>query len=254
MKIHQLFFKIILIIFSLFLFIIAINADESQLKEAISLYKDGQYAEALNIFKELNKNSYSSGLFYNIGNCHIKLNNLGEAISNYYSALQRSPENADIQHNLKHAISLTIDKIYFNQDIKGIKDVIHNIISYFSINTLQNIFIFLLLILILVIIISRLKYQIFFQYISLSLLISCLLFIDGLSIITRYKDIHQSRGVIKGKEVKVRYGPGFNNTKAFILHEGTMVKIFKASDNWSLIQINKNKSGWIPSKTLIIIT
>jgi len=253
MKAHQYFFKIILILSSLLFAVSSINATEQQLAKAISLYKDGQYIEALDIFQSLNKDRYSPGLFYNIGNCHIKLNNLGKAISNYYSALQRNPENADIQHNLKHAISLTVDKIDFDKEIKGIKDVIYNIISHFTLNTLQSSFILLILILGLLLIFSRLKYHVFFKYTNLIILVSCLLFINGLSIITRYKDIHQTRGIIKESEVKVRYGPGFNNTKAFILHEGTMVKIFKNSDNWSLIQINKNKSGWIPTRTLIII-
>ncbi len=58
-----------------------VEGDEARYNRANALYKAGKYAEALNVYRQIRSNDpvFKSALFYNIGNCHIRLQQFEEA-------------------------------------------------------------------------------------------------------------------------------------------------------------------------------
>ena len=55
------------------------------------------------------------------------------------------------------------------------------------------------------------------------------------------------RAVILSGQAQVLAGPDSNDTLLFELHEGTTVYRERTEDGWSLIQLSKNKRGWLKS-------
>ncbi len=218
---------------------------------AINAYQNKEYDTALKYFEELNDKINSAGLFYNIGNCHIKMGNIGLGISAYYSALQRDNSNPDIKHNLSYANSLVLDNIM--HEIKGIKDFIESIINGFSLRTHQILFLSLYFIFILTIISVKIIRKTLYQNKVLITVLTAVIMLQGAVLSVRYINSKKISGVIVSKNVKVRYGPSFSETEAFTINEGIKCDIFNQNGNWSLIRLGDGKIGWVPSDSYTII-
>ncbi|MDB9954390.1 tetratricopeptide repeat protein, partial [Flavobacteriaceae bacterium] len=81
-------------------------------KQANDLYNSGYYKEAINQYTSiLESNQHSAELYFNLANCHYKLNEIGPSIFYYEKALQLAPDDTDILNNLGYAQKMTIDAI-----------------------------------------------------------------------------------------------------------------------------------------------
>ena len=77
---------------------------------AIEAYKSGDYATAITGQEGIAQSGVRNGqLFYNLGNAHLKHNDLGRAILWYERAGQLIPDDPDLNFNLTYARSLTQD-------------------------------------------------------------------------------------------------------------------------------------------------
>jgi hypothetical protein len=89
-------------------------------------------------------------------------------------------------------------------------------------------------------------------YICIILLIFWL--VGGASLAVKW---HQQktdqRAVILIGQAHVLAGPDSNDTVLFELHEGTTIYRERTEDGWSLIQLSKNKRGWIESSAIEIV-
>lgn len=84
---------------------VGINA-QTYLNKALGLYDESNYAHALDIFLEMEReNGSSSELLYDIGQCYACLGNYGEAMLAYQRALLLNPSNSDIRNNIKYVES-----------------------------------------------------------------------------------------------------------------------------------------------------
>jgi len=83
-----------------------------QFEQANQLYRDGEYQKAVQMFEQVVKNGYESpALYYNLGNAYFKLNSLPASILNFERAKRLSPNDDDINYNLRLANLRVIDKI-----------------------------------------------------------------------------------------------------------------------------------------------
>ena len=128
------FYKLILIfIFSFKIF--ANSQDLSQLKKANELYKLEKYENAIEVYNEIIKsNNNNPELFYNLGNCYFRLDEIGKSILYYEKALKLNPSDEDIKFNLKIANLKTIDKFNTKEQLE-IVTFYENFISIFHSNT-----------------------------------------------------------------------------------------------------------------------
>ena len=85
---------------------------EELFSTANTFYKQGNLEMAIENYLEIDKQEeVSSELYYNLGNCYYKLNNVAETIYYYEKALKLNPLNEDARNNLVFAKRLTIDSI-----------------------------------------------------------------------------------------------------------------------------------------------
>ena len=77
-----------------------------------SLYQKGKYNEAIVAYESILKSGKQSAeLYFNLGNCYYKLNQVAPAIFNFEKALLQNPTDTDIKNNLAFAQKTAIDEI-----------------------------------------------------------------------------------------------------------------------------------------------
>ncbi|PIE71794.1 MAG: hypothetical protein CSA22_00890 [Deltaproteobacteria bacterium] len=98
----------------IFLFLIPAAVSASQdariFVTAVEDYHNGNYRSSQDRFNELvNRGVASAELFYNLGNCCFKQEDLGHCIWWYEKALQLNPGDPDIRFNLDYARTFVKD-------------------------------------------------------------------------------------------------------------------------------------------------
>ena len=61
--------------------------EDEKLEVAKGLYQSGNYSGALKLYLDMVNTSYSYKLYYEIGRCYYKLNNLDESEENFLRAI-----------------------------------------------------------------------------------------------------------------------------------------------------------------------
>ena len=75
-------------------------------------YKAQNYQEAIQNWSKIIENGeHSAALYFNLGNAHYELNNIGPSIYYYEKALQLDPTDTDIKTNLAFAENAKVDII-----------------------------------------------------------------------------------------------------------------------------------------------
>jgi tetratricopeptide (TPR) repeat protein len=78
---------------------------ESVFQEAAQAYDEGRYDEAAASYEQLlNDGARSPELYYNLGNAHYRMGDVGRAVLGYKRALYLAPRDADARHNLEFAL------------------------------------------------------------------------------------------------------------------------------------------------------
>jgi tetratricopeptide (TPR) repeat protein len=95
-----------------FLPVAAFAADENGLlRDGVSAYESGDFVRAARAFESVaGSGVINGGLFYNIGNAHLKAGDTGRAILWYERAARLLPGDPDLEFNLKHARGLAKDR------------------------------------------------------------------------------------------------------------------------------------------------
>jgi hypothetical protein len=80
-------------------------AADARFFEAAAAYDQGDYAGAAARYEQLLDDGWRAPeLFYNLGNAYWRQGDAGRAVLNYRRAQQLAPRDADIRHNLDHAL------------------------------------------------------------------------------------------------------------------------------------------------------
>src|SRR6478736_7526328 len=84
---------------------------KGEFDKANELYRKDQFEAAAKAYESiLNQKVHSPELYFNLGNCYYKMNKVAPAIYNYETALQLSPNDKEVQNNLKFDHKLQIDE------------------------------------------------------------------------------------------------------------------------------------------------
>ncbi|MCK9425611.1 MAG: tetratricopeptide repeat protein [Ignavibacteriaceae bacterium] len=229
---------------------------QKELEQANQFYKTGNYKEAITKYETVLHNGYKgTTLFYNLGNAYYRTGKFGLAILYYEKALQLSPDDEDIQHNLVIANSKIVDKV----------DVVPKFFLFSWWEAMQNIFhpsgwkafmfiVYLFLIITIGIFFTAQssltkKYSFFVG--------ASLLFIYAFSVILFLTKQHQNEnyhyGIVLEQTVNVKSSPDEKSSDAFILHEGIKIKLEDKLEGWNKIRLSDGKLGWLESSAIGII-
>ena len=235
----------------------ALNLKAATDSETANLqYQKGDYKGAIESYDRILKSGFvAPEVYFNLGNCYYKINNIPESVLNYERALKLAPRDEDIQFNLKLANLKVVDKIQ-GVDQLFFKRWMEDLSHFFSTDSAAWVAVILiwsaLLILALFVISWNTILKKVFFYFGVLLLLSSVTFY--LISNYRYHTINSTTaGIVFNPSVYVKSAPDDKSTDLFILHEGTKVQILDAVGNWKKIRLMNNNEGWVKAESLEVI-
>ncbi|MDC8005296.1 tetratricopeptide repeat protein [Aureisphaera galaxeae] len=222
--------------------------NEALFEQGKQQYKAEKYQEAItNWNKILQSGEHSAALYYNIGNAHYRLNEIGPSIYYYEKALQLSPNDKEILNNLAYAQNATVDAIeplpqtVFAKWDKSVSSLL-TFEGWAWVSVICALLFALLFITYYFSMYSRQKRVLF-----VGALLTLFVLITGVSMSFRNfgKQLKDKPAIIFAESTEVKSDPKMNSETSFLLHEGTKVQILAEDGDWSRIQIADGKDGWV---------
>jgi hypothetical protein len=241
-----------LICFVLFI-VVLVHIARAQAPEDIfnrgnELYRAGQFQEAAKEYELILKQGFiSAELYFNLGNAYYRNEQIGRAILSYERAAQLSPNDPDIEHNLKLVYFKTIDRIEPVPEMFFIQWM-HTVGSLISRETVRSLFIvswvlvfgsLILMYLVLRPDILRAARILFFVSFASVVLWAAMIGIQT------FQETSQDKAIITGQVVTAKSSPDVNSLDAFVIHEGVKVKLTDSVSDWVKITLVDGKIGWI---------
>jgi tetratricopeptide (TPR) repeat protein len=219
-------------------------------------YAQKNYEAAATTYqKVLDAGIRTSSIYYNLGNTHYRLNNLASAILNYERAHRISPNDDDVNANLRFANSKITDKM----------EVVPELFlkrwwtSFLLLLSVQSWSVFGVLSLLLgfvglVIYLFSLKVELkrfsFYTGLVLILLGICCISFAGAE--ESYLQAHKEAIVFNGI-VNVKSAPDIKQKTLMAIHEGTKVRIIEPRENWLKVELPNGNIGWVEAAALQLI-
>lgn len=216
-------------------------------------YKDGNYQQAIDDWSAiLSSGEHSAALYFNLGNAHYKLNNIGPSIYYYEKALQLDPNDKDVRNNIAFAENARVDIIEplpktvfvrWYERISGIMNyngwaiagvfcasmtVLLFLLYYFSVS-------------------ERRKRILFVASLAAGML---MLTFTVMAFLVYSDDLNDRPAIVYSESVEVRNEPRIGSETAYIIHEGTKLQILDEDDEWVRIQLADGKDGWILAESI----
>ena len=227
------------------------GAEDSLWVKANNAYSLGEYANAVDYYRQIEDNGYMSAkLWYNMGNAYYKMQEDGKAILYYERALKLDPANKDVKNNLEIAKLKTLDKIESVPEFiltTWTKDL-RNMMSsdkwaWFGVGMVVLTAVLMLL--------FRhapktSQRKLSFILACITMVIALLSFIFSLNLRSRVNNT--DAGIVLVPVSNVKSAPNSTGGNLFILHEGTKVEILERVGQWSRIELSDGRQGWIESE------
>jgi hypothetical protein len=225
--------------------------------EADALYEKEQYMEAAEAYESVLKNEgVAAEVYYNLGNCYYKQDEIPLAVLNYERAFLLDPGDADIRANLALARGKTIDKVVPPSEMFFVTWW-RDLTNCMSINawTITGIAAFILMLvgITVYVFMSQLTLRKMGVYGAMVMLVIVL--IANLAALSQHADLtHRDTAIIMAPAVTVKSSPSDTSTDLFLIHEGSKVEILDGSmKDWLEVKFEEGKQGWLPATTLEII-
>lgn len=220
--------------------------------EGNDLYRKGKYSEAVEVYKRIIGlgGGGCGNLYFNMGNCYYKIDNIGKSILFYERAKLLNHDDKDLEFNLGLANLAVVDKIEPMPEFflfKIINGFIHLIPKSVLIWICAGIYLVAMLFLMIWIFIRNS----FLRVLSLrtSILFFIILIIFSISFFGQIiEEKNREEAIIMSTEVYVMGSPTADGVELFTLHEGTKIRIEKVAGDWYEIVIADGKIGWIPCR------
>jgi tetratricopeptide (TPR) repeat protein len=225
---------------------------KEELQKAEDFYNNKKFDEALKIYTSIESDGYkSSDFYYNFGNIHYRLGNLGKAILYYEKANKLNPQDANVKHNLNICYSKTTDKIEFNENffIQTFKQGMVYRLTEKQWGWISVFFSFSAAILITVSILVQSRFRVVLIPIGVLLLILSIVFY-GLGRMIIRENNKQAFAVVLVKETPVRSEPLEKSFIKFRLHEGSKIRVVETDNEFVLIKLSNGNEGWVRTKDL----
>jgi tetratricopeptide (TPR) repeat protein len=216
-------------------------------------YQAGDYQKAAACYEAAVHAGYQAfELYYNLGNCYYKLNQIGKCLLYYEKAKKLDPTDPDLLYNLDLARLRVVDKIItppeyvWNKIWKSVKSVL-------SLDQLAVLFLLLLFAAVAVTIgklfLEREPWRGLIAYIWMPLVIVTVAL--GLYYMLRdNQSAHEKEAIIMVEKVSVTSSPSNSGTEVFALHEGSKVRVAERRTGYVRITLIDGKVGWAPVSSL----
>jgi len=227
-----------------------------QFEQANKLYRDGEFAKASQLYERIIANGdESAALYYNLGNCYFKTQNIPSAILSFERAKRLAPHDDDIAYNLRLANLRVIDKIEPVPQIFFIEWWLSLINMFSSDGWATAAIAALWCAAIGGAVFIRIRW-ILIQRVSI-LVTFLAIVVCALAVGAMFRQMNQERNdrsaVVFAPSVSVKSAPDNQSTDLFVIHEGVKVELLDAVSDWRKIRLADGKVGWMQSESLQII-
>ncbi|WP_242083297.1 SH3 domain-containing protein [Aestuariivivens sediminis] len=245
--------KRFLYIITVLLSLSTLAQNEQLFEEGNTFYNEGQYAEAIDIYKRiLDTGKHSAELYFNLANAHYKLNNIAPSIYYYEKALQLSPNDEDIKNNLDFAKNMTIDDIDVIPET-GLTKLLNTFTHYLSFDNWAKLAVLFVFCSVILFLIYYFAYSSFKKRLAfISSISSLMLFCISLALAFHKYNLEQKDrpAIIFASECKVKTEPNSRSEELFRLHEGTKVQLLDTINEWKKIKLSDGKTGWVANNDI----
>lgn len=248
------------LILSVFLLVSLLGFAQGENDQATNLFKNANKSYAAENFQLaivgyneiLKTGKQSLELYFNLGNAHYKLNEVGPAIYNYEKALQLDPENEDVLNNLKFANQMKIDAVDPLPE-NAIGSRVDDLVGSLSVDNWAYTSIALVLLTILLAILylyaaTPAKKRLFFILTAIGIILSILSICAAFYAKDRINN--EQFAIVFEEEFKTRTEPKLNAEVSFVIHEGTKVQILSEFESWYEIKLANGSKAWLPVDTV----
>ena len=213
-----------------------------------NLYQKGNYVQAVKGYEKLLKQGESAALYYNLGNCYYRLDNIPHAVLSYERAQRLAPSDEDIRFNLQLAQSKTIDNLTPESEMIFVTwyKALVNLFSIDSWAYLSLVCLFISIVALVVYLFVDIEILRKLSKIVLPLFFFFFLINTFFAIQQVYLLDSETHGIIMAPSAVVRKMPDQKSADSFILHEGSKVRIIDNSmSQWTEIKLSDGRQGWI---------
>ena len=235
----------------IFMSVFSLQVSAQSKADVDKLYQKGNYMQAAKGYEKLLKEGETAALFYNLGNCYYRLDNIPHAVLSYERAQRLAPSDEDIRFNLQLAQTKTIDNLMPESEMFFITWY-KAMINYLSVDWWASIGLGCLFLSVLSLVVYLFVDIEFFRKLSKVVLPVFFLFF----LINTFFAIQQvclleaeTHGIIMSSSAVVRKTPDQKSAEVFILHEGSKVRITDSSmSQWTEIKLSDGRQGWVKAK------
>ena len=218
-----------------------------------NLYQKGKYNEAIVAYESILKSGKQSAeLYFNLGNCYYKLNQVAPAIFNFEKALLQNPTDTDIKNNLAFAHKTAIDEISETPKV-GFSKMIQDFTSNFHYDIWAWISICMATLFLICFLGYYFSNRTALKRLFFTSMILVLLFLLGSVFSAFYeKEIHDNErpAIVFADVISIKSEPKSTSQEAFVLHAGTKVFVLESLNNYKKIQLADLKQGWIEKSAI----
>ena len=235
---------------------VATSAAQAQphalLDSAQAAYARGAYAEALALYDSVYIEQSSAGLLFNIGNYHMKLDDVPRAVLFYERAIRLQPGAEDIRANLDHARHQVVDRMHelpsftlgsLWDRLRGGRDA-----DQWARRALWACLLLFVCASAFLLIRQRMARRLLLGGAVLALALTVLSTVLAAYRVNEIDD--RSQAIIMLPKVDVLGEPRPGATTVFVLHEGTKVSVLSEQGGWHEVKLASGSVGWAPPGAL----
>ncbi len=239
-------------IVSIFIFILEVSLFSQPkyykiLLTANNNYENGNYVEAISDYLKISKHLDNGYLFYNIGTCYLKLNQIGKSLFYFEKAKFLIPLNKELNNNILIANS----KIKDNFPKRNVYFYLDNVFFITKILSLKILF-YISFILYYLTIFSLLFY--FYKKKKFLFSISFILFlIFILNFLWSYYSFNYLKfGYVINDESKLFSDFNKKNKIISTVNQGVKIYVLEKHKDFLYVMLQDGKKGWIDKNNVII--
>jgi len=230
-------------------------------ERGVKAYQDENYTAAISAFEDvISTGQRSADLYYNLGNAHLQLQEIGKAILNFEKALLISPNDKNVIANL------TIAKESILNPLSHIPDFI--LVEWWravSKSVGVSVWILLQIISLLILLIMAVaKWTRFLPGVkdkllgwkgAVALLVPALLSVVFLLAAMSKSEMlnHPDQVIIMQEDTSLNDGPDERSNEVTTLSEGVKGKIIDHIDDWYKLQMEDKDEGWVKMDRVEVI-
>mgnify|MGYP001240598937 CR=1 FL=1 len=222
--------------------------DPSQIfYNANNYYQKQDYIKAVEQYLKLPDMGIANGnIYYNIGNCFLKLGKVGYALVCYERAKRYIPNDSDLRSNIAYAQSLADAPVSDAAAGNAVTRILSKLYEDYSLNTMAALVLVSYLVLLLILAVFAV-YPLFARRFNFIAILLALFFVVNLTVFAMryYNEEVIKRGIIVQNKVECKYEPIDKSTTYYTLREGNAVVILKTKDAWRQIRRPDGKIGWV---------